>query len=247
MSTIEDIFDNDEAVTAEPEVTPEVVPEEVKSTVDETQTASEESTGEEVEVADASPVSESTVPITVLHGERDRRQAAERELEALKAAQPEQEPDPLTSVFESEEGFVTDLEQKFNQKLVNRTLNESQFHAEQKFGADVLAGKVETFKQIVAENPQYAQEFAQSVSPYFTLVDLVEKHQVNEELKDPVAYRAKVEAEVRAQVLKEVADKDQRTEILSQSIPESLAGDTSQGGLTGSTWSGPASVESIFD
>lgn len=253
MSTMEDIFDGTEAVATESAPEPEKVEVETESKVDETETATEDVTGEkEVEpekepATDESPSSESTVPITALHGERDRRQAAERELEALRAAQPQQEPDPLTSVFESEEGFVTDLEQKFNSALVNRTLNESQFHAEQKYGAEELAAKVETFKQMAQDNPQYAQQFAQSVSPYFTLVDLVDKHQEVEAMKDVDGYRAKIEAEVRQKVLQELADKNKSAENLKSSIPDSLAGDDSKGGLKGGAWSGPASTESIFD
>ena len=249
MSTMEDIFDDSEAVTPEPAPEPEKVEVEAESKVDETQTASEDVTGEkEAEPApDESPLSESTVPITALHGERDRRQAAERELEALRAAQYQEEPDPMTSVFESEDGFVTDLETKFNSALVNRTLNESQFHAEQKYGAEELAQKVETFKQMAQENPQYAQQFAQSVSPYFTLVDLVDKHQEVEAMKDVDGYRAKIEAEVRQKVLKELTDKNQSAENLKSSIPDSLAGDDSKGGLSSDAWSGPDPIESIFD
>ena len=250
MSTMEDIFDETEAVTTESEPEPEKVEVETESKVDETQTATEDVTGEkqvEESTSDESPSTESTVPITALHGERDRRQAAERELEALRAAQPQVEPDPLTSVFESEEGFVQDLEGKFNEALVNRTLNESQFHAEQKYGAEELAAKVETFKQMASENPQYAQQFAQSVSPYFTLVDLVDKHQEVEAMKDVDGYRAKIEAEVRQKVLKELEDKDVSAADLKSSIPDSLAGDDSKGGLSSAPWSGPASVESIYD
>jgi hypothetical protein len=249
MSTMEDIFDEPEAVTTEVAPEPEKVEVEPESKVDETQTASEDVTGEkEAEPApDESPSSESTVPITALHGERDRRQAAERELEALRATQTKPEPDPLTSVFESEEGFVQDLESKFNEALVNRTLNESQFHAEQKYGADVLAEKVETFKQMAQDNPQYAQQFAQSVSPYFTLVDLVDKHQEVEAMKDVDGYKAKREAEIRQKVLKELEEKNKSAENLKGSIPDSLAGDDSKGGLKSDAWSGPETVESIFD
>ena len=251
MSTMEDIFDETETVKTEPEPEPEKVEVEAESKVDETQTESEEVTGEdkpaEETAPDKSPLSESTIPLTAFHGERDRRQAAERELEALKAAQPQPEPDPLTSVFESEEGFVTDLETKFNSALVNRTLNESQFHAEQKYGAEELAQKVETFKQMASENPQYAQQFAQSVSPYFTLVDLVDKHQEVEAMKDVDGYRAKIEAEVRQQVLKELEDKGKSAENLKSSIPDSLAGDDSKGGISSEAWSGPDPIESIFD
>jgi len=249
MSTsIEDLFNGEnDAVPEESKEVKETEPEEIKSKGDKPTTETSEPTGEKPESKDTSPVSEATVPITALHGERDRRQAAERELETLRNQQPAEEPKPLTSVFESEDGFVSDLERKFSDQLVNRTLNESQFHAEQKYGAEALAAKVETFRQLAADNPHYAREFSESVSPYFTLVKLVDQHDELGAMKDIDSYKARLKAEAKVEALKEIEADQKGKEDLKSSIPESLVGDTSKGGLTGSEWSGPASTESVFD
>ena len=116
-----------------------------------------------------------------------------------------------------------------------------------KHGTEELAQKVETFKQMVTENPRYAQEFANSVSPYFTLVKLVDEHQEMQAMKDIDSYKAKLEAEVREKVLRELESERKAKEDLKSSIPESLVGETSQGGLTGSHWSGPTPLEAIID
>ena len=190
---------------------------------------------------------QTTVPIAALHGERDRRQEAERELNDLKAKQVETDKADPTSVFADEGKFRTEIEQSFDDRLTHQSLNQSEFFAARDFGKDVLAAKVETFKQLAADNPSLAQRFSGAISPYHELVEIVNQHETLNELKDVDALKAKLKEEARAELKAEQEAEAKEKGDLRDSIPESLVGDSSKGGLKGSDWSGPTSDDALFE
>ena len=112
---------------------------------------------------------------------------------------------------------------------------------------ETVAGKMESFKTIVAEHPHYRDLINNSDDPYFEMIELVDKHEKLSQFENIEDFEKKIRAEERAKVLaeKEAAEKDK--DALKRSVPESLAGDNSKGGLKGSAWSGPAPLESILD
>ena len=75
---------------------------------------------------------------------------------------------------------------------------------------------------------------------------IVENHRELEQLKDVDGMKAKLRAEVEAEIRKEYESKAQAEKVLSESLPQSLAGVASKGSVKGSEWSGPTPLENIF-
>lgn len=70
--------------------------------------------------------------------------------------------------------------------------------------ADVDA-KIEKFRALVKVNPSLGSELRQAVHPWQFAYDTAAKHQALEEIGDPASYRSKLEAEIRASVMAEMA------------------------------------------
>ena len=103
MKTAEELYDGKETteegiVVEEPKGEEETKQEETK---EESEKESKEETKSEEETKDESPssVEETKVPISAMHGERDRRQAAEKENAELRAKIDESNKADPTSVF----------------------------------------------------------------------------------------------------------------------------------------------------
>ncbi len=197
------------------------------------------------EVPSPDPKVETQVPLSAMHGERDRRKTAEKERDELKAKLEEKA--PLTSVFEDENKFRQEVHDDFNQSLTNQALNQSEFFVADKIGRDVLDKKIEVFKNLAESNPEIRQRFANAVSPYHELVSIVDQHDELEKLKDLDGYKAKLKAEAKAEVKAELEAEGKAKDELRASIPDSLTGDASAGGLTSKDWGGPAKAEDIYN
>ena len=205
--------------------------EETKDEEPEKETKSEEETKDE-SPSSVEETKETTVPISAMHGERDRRQAAEKENVALKEKLEESNKTEPTSVFEDESKFRTELATDFNQQLTNQNLNQSEFFTAREIGRDVLDQKIETFRKLAEDNPELRQRFAIAVSPYHELVDIVNQHDELEKMKDVDGYKAKLKSEARAEVKKELEKEIEDKANLRESIPDSLVGDASAGGIS---------------
>ena len=222
----------------------------------------DESTGEEASEAtkaakaaedaekakDASPASEieTKVPISAMHGERDRRQAAEKERDELKAQLDESNKVEPTSVFVDEEKFRQEIASELNQKLTNASLNQSEFFAGREFGKDVLEQKIEKFKTLIETNPDLKQRFVNAISPYHELVDIVDKHDELAKMDDLDAYKAKLKAEAKAEVKAELEKEAKDKTELRDSVPDSLVGDASVGGLESTDAEPLASAKDVY-
>ena len=202
--------------------------EETKDEEPEKETKSEEETKDE----SPSSVEEPKVPISAMHGERDRRQAAEKENVALKEKLEESNKTEPTSVFEDESKFRNELATDFNQQLTNHSLNQSEFFAARELGRDVLDQKIEAFKKLAEDNPELRQRFAIAVSQYHELVDIVNQHDELDKMKDLDGYKAKLRAEAKVEVKQELEKEIEEKEKLRKSIPDSLVGDASAGGIS---------------
>ena len=133
--------------------------EETKDEEPEKETKSEEETKGE-SPSSVEETKETTVPISAMHGERDRRQAAEKENVALKEKLEESNKTEPTSVFEDESKYRNELATDFNQQLTNHSLNQSEFFVARELGRDVLDQKIEAFKKLAEDNPELRQRFA---------------------------------------------------------------------------------------
>lgn len=209
---------------------------------DESKDESKEETKEEVSSPD--PKDETKVPLSAMHGERDRRKTAEKERDELKAQL--EEKTPLTSVFEDENKFRQEVQDDFNQSLTNQALNQSEFFVADKIGREVLDKKIEAFKTLVETNPEIRQRFANAVSPYHELVSIVDQHDELAKMEDLPAYKATLKAEAKAEVKAELVAEGKAKDDLRESIPDSLTGDTSAGGLTSKDWGGPAKAKDVY-
>lgn len=197
------------------------------------------------EVSSPDPKVETQVPLSAMHGERDRRQAAEREVAELKGKL--EEKTPLTSVFDDEPKFREEISADFEQLLTNQAFNQSEFFVADKIGRDVLDKKIKEFKSLAESNPEIRQRFASAVSPYHELVAIVDQHEELAKMKDMGAYKAKLKAEAKAEVKAELEAEAEGKDKLRESIPDSLVGDTSAGGLKSTDWGGPAKAKDIYN
>ena len=200
---------------------------------------------------DVSPASEETdtkVPLSVVHGERDRRQAAEKraaDAEAMLEASKKEDVEP-TSFFTDEPKARAEIIGDVDNALSNFSLNQSEFFARREFGSDVMDAKIETFKAIALDNPTLVERFKNSISPYHELSDIVDQHDELKKMEDIDGFRETIRAEERAKLKKEMADEADGKAALRNSVPESLVGDTSKGGLTSKDWGGPPSLDDVL-
>ena len=183
-----------------------------------------------------------------MHGERDRRKAAERERDEFKAQLADSKKTDPTSIFEDESKFRSELQTDLSQALVNQSLNQSEFFVAREIGRDKLDQKIDIFKTLAENNPEIRQRFSNAVSPYHELIDIVNQHDEMGKMKDLDGYKAKLKAEAKAEVVAELEAQGKVKDELRDSVPDSLVNDTGKGGLDSKPTSfTPKTAEDIFD
>ncbi len=241
MSTDQEIFDGAEPVEEPTEVVEEVT-EEPKGEEPEAEVVAEEETP-----AEESPSSEeSNVPITALHGERDRRKAAElrnKELEEQLNSQPK--PDP-TSVFEDEAKFRAEITSDFEQRLLTTRLEMSERYSRNTHGDEAVDSALDWFVPAAKESPLLQQKFNDAGNDVGEVVRLYNAHIEAEKLQDVDAYKAELKAEAKAEALKEIEAEQAKKSTLLDSIPDSLVSDPSAGNLNSKAFKSPTDEE-LFD
>jgi hypothetical protein len=182
------------------------------------------------------------VPLATLIETRRRAQAAEDEArqarmqalqltEALQRltqpqqpAQPQIDPnlDPAAAIQDLERRVAANLnaiDQKYQRQALNERLNLSESRAQEKHGADLVAKAFEA-----ARESGFAPSFVNRSDPYGEMVAWYQGNQVRQEVGgDLNAYRAKVEAEVRAKIIAEMKGGAQ----VPRNLPPSLSTATS--------------------
>lgn len=147
------------------------------------------------------PDKQQHIPLTALLDEREKRQKLERELEQMRREyvqrqQPAQLP-KVPSVLEDEAAYNQHVESMVSQAVVNERLNLSEEMARDKYGNEDVDAALES----VRADPRIAQHFMQTRHPYKGLVEWHRQQKLMAEIgNDPAAYRARVEAELRAQI-----------------------------------------------
>ena len=227
----------------------EVEPQETTEETSE-ETKEVETKAEEAEEPETPPVSEKMVPESALVGLRKDLKGQIKDLEARIKEQPEPEPEPVTSIFDSEEGHVSDMDKRWNDRMTRQLLATGRTFAIRQYGDKE---KVDTAfswaDDAISKSPTIARQFENipAAEFHFKAVELYEQEQARTKQDDPVTDRALIREEVRLELKEEAEKKAKEKEALHDSIPETLVGDTSQGGLSGSDWEGPATIESIID
>jgi hypothetical protein len=169
-------------------------------------------------------------------GERDRlageMAALKAELEAARKAAatppapaPQQavervQPRPIPNMIEDPAGYHDYMEQK----LFNQALNFSELMLRQKVGDDAAVdAAVAKFKELAKDNKPLQQELRDHQDPYKFAYDYVKKTQAMAEIGDPAAYRAKLEADIRAKIEAEYAGTvSQQPAAPRVTLPQSL-------------------------
>lgn len=234
MEDLDDVFNGEDAA-------PEVEEQQAEPTGVETEQVSPPEPEPEPEELSAEPAEskESAGIRQALQAERAKRQ----ELEARLRNQESQKPAP--DIFEDQEGFVGHITKTMEQRILNERLNMSEFTARKEFPD--LDSKLEKYQELIAKNPSLHDEVLNSVSPYHTLVEKVNAAQEFEAMKDVDSYKAKMRAEIEAELRNEINGEKKAKADLLDSIPPSLATETSKSGMKGPQWGGPPSLDELFN
>lgn len=224
-------FLDDEPETTEaeaPEQPEEVKAEEAPEAAE--QPAEDEGKGE-TEPEEAAPPAASeekqtgNVPLAALLDEREKRQKLEREAEELRrwrqqieAQQNQQKPD----FFDNPEAAMQQIQSQTEQRMVAEKLRQSRFFAEREFGADLVKEAYAWFDQ----HPEQSHALLNEPSPFHAAVEYYKRQKAIEEIgSDPEAYKAKLRAELEAELAQKAPQKP-------AAPPRSLASAPSAGGET---------------
>lgn len=164
--------------------------------------ATPEAKGEPPVAPPATPEDHGRIPIAALLDEREKRKEKEREVEALnrRIADYEAKATPKPDFFADPDAALAAQARATQEAVLYAKLETSRFLAEEKFGAELVQEAFEFYDR----NPHLSQPLLKSPSPYHAAVREYEKYKAAEEVaKDPSAYRARVEAEVRERILAE--------------------------------------------
>jgi len=231
---------------------------------DESDDTGNKAEGSETGEGDGSPPSgddkdEKLVPLAVVHAERDRRKAAESELEALKAegtpAADTQTPKiSLPSIYDGEgdfqEGIIKLVTTTARQEVFNDRLKSSQAKAIEEFGEEKVQKALDRMTPEMKINPKFVDRFRQAQEPFMEIVQMAEDLDKAEKMADPdyvSNWEKEKEAEIEKRVRAELEGKAKKESDLDDAIPDSLAGSRSTGDLkAGVPYSGPKPLAEIF-
>lgn len=181
----------------------------------------------------------------------DREAAWERRFEQLiGAVKPQQavEPQKVPDFWEDPNAAISSALTPVQQQMQKNREEFSRVIAEEKHGAETVSAAFQALRAELQSNPaaqaQY-QAIMQSAHPYGALVDWHKKRAAAAEIgDDPAAYREKLKAEILAEMQgTPPANASAPTPVM----PSNLAGARNVGTRSGPAWSGPQSLNDIFD
>lgn len=177
-----------------------------------------------------------TVPLAALKAERDKRQELERQFRELQqqfqqAQQPKkEEPDLASELFENPRKVL-------EQHHMAIKLETSEMLARSKY-AD-FDDKASAFGELARQNPAIVQQMLASPNPGEFVYQTAKKHAEMQEIGDIDAYKAKLRAEIEA----ELKGKPNP----AATLPPDLASAPSAGGMkTKPSWDGPTPMRDIL-
>lgn len=245
MNSDEEIFDGAEPVVEEkePEPTEETTGEkedEVKADAETESTAESEDSQEEVSSPDTE---EQTVTIKALHGERDRRKAAELRAKELEEQLSQNQKKDPTSVFEDENTFRSEISEEIRSQVVQSNLALTERFARRIHGDEAVDNAISWFKEAADSSPTLLKKFHDSGNDVDEVVNLYNKHLEAEKMNDIDAYKAQLKAEALAEAKKELEAEQAKKDELRDSIPESLTEDASIGSRKAKPFEEPSDEE----
>lgn len=199
-----------------------------------------------------------TVPLAALekvraeradHKERAARFEGElaevrRQLEEAKrgpAIQP-QAPQPINPV-ENPEGFV----ERIQQVVLNERLNTSELMLRKELGAETVDAAIAEFQAAAKADPSLFPKLYSQPDPYAWMHKQVERIRAQAEIgDDPAAYRAKLEADLRAKWEAEQGAAPVAKVSPAAGLAPSLANARSAASRSAPTFTGPTPLEDLF-
>lgn len=187
----------------------------------------------------------------------DRDAAWDRRLAKMaEAAKPPAQPQQAPDFYENPPAAVLHTVQPVVTELRNAMLHNSRLIAEQRHNEDVVKAADDAFAKAVGEgkltsaDPEF-QQVMNSPNIYDAAVKWHRRILAQEEIgPDPAAYKAKLEAEIRAQLAAEAQPDAQTTQPRQNGaapvMPSNFATARNVGARSGPAWSGPTPIADIF-
>jgi len=206
------------------------------------------------EVADEAPEPveapvDQTVPLAALKAEREQRQELQRQLDAQQM-EPVEKPD----FFDNPDAAMDNLKNEMRMESDTKMLEMQMELVKQNVGAESYESTIEIFNNAAALNPALITEIQNSKFPVQAAYDMGKKLEVMEGMSnDPVAWKAKVEADAlekaRAEVATErataTAEKQAEADKVKAALPVDLANENSSG-TRGNGFTGPTPLDNIL-
>lgn len=243
LETLLDGEDKTEIEVVESEPTGDKAPDEPEKV--ESESESEEKSEDKTDSSpEPSKETEANPELDGVHKELSRVRNLNRELKTKLESQ--QEKPKLTSPFEDEEKFTSEIDSRIDSQVMAAELRLSEKYARKAHGDELVDSAIDWFQEIAKDSPLLLKKFHDSGNDVDEVVDLYNKNLKAQKLEDLPAYEAEIEARIRKQVEEELKGKSDKDKELKDSIPASLVGEDSKGGLKGSDWEGPPDLESII-
>ncbi len=161
------------------------------------------------EVPQHVPPAPQTVPLAELIERRRQTQAAEQERQEIRAqnaqlmealsrlTRPQQPaPQPIDPIADPEGAYHT-LEHRMQSALLNQQLNFSEMRARDKYGNEAVDQALDA-----AQRAGYTQSFINRPDAYGEMIGWHQGQRLHQEIgQDPAAYKARIVAEVKAELL----------------------------------------------
>lgn len=174
---------------------------------------------------------------------------------ALQAQQPQTPQIPEEEKYwEDPIGFtkaqVEAVKREYDQRMTAERDMRSRREAEKEYGKEVVDKAFADLKALEQRDPSVLQaivnQLQKSDQPYMALVDWHKRAMIMSEVgNDPIAYREKLEAELRAKLQGEISPQAQ-VQPAPGVMPSNFATARNVGTRAGPAWSGPDSIADIF-
>jgi hypothetical protein len=177
--------------------------------------------------------------------------AWERRFETLVAKlAPKQEQAPAPDIFENPQAFVQHQVNEPLTELRGGMMQLGQMMAGMKHGDDVVHAADKAFSEAVATrsiDPADYQRVMRSPNVYDAAVKWHKRQQALSEIgDDPAAYRAKLEAEIRASLETGAQQQTEQAQQRPAVMPSNFAAARNVGSRSGPAWAGPTPLNDIF-
>lgn len=178
-----------------------------------------------------------TVPLAALKAEREKYK---RRIAELEAQQPQEDVKP-PSVFEDEEGFNQNLDQRVQTAELRATLKLSKVMLAKEIGEDGVQDVWDKFYGYMQDNPRLEQEFAVSDHPFEYARQQVERYDMLQKIET-----GEIDQELERRVEQMLEEKLKGMEKQGETrVPRSLAGSAGDG-VASNSFSGATPLDKVL-